>query len=160
MQMMIPAPKNHGPTADQKPPTRIATTPIINPMPAIRTISRGASGWSGGIGVATIFLSMVSFGSDYDSTKVCFAYFAFVSGETPDRKKASVLRYSSFLSHPHGDAGSALEFAPADPGAFDRAQDCFPDAIAEHRTINQTHRQNAPGAQDWFAFQDTGERGE
>ena len=64
MQMMIPAPKNHGPTADQKPPTRIATTPIINPMPAIRTISRGASGWSGEIGVATIFLSMVSFGSN------------------------------------------------------------------------------------------------
>jgi hypothetical protein len=78
--------------------------------------------------------------SNYDSTKVCFAYFAFVSGETPDKKKASVLGYSSFLSHPHRNAGGALQFAPADPCAFDCAQNRFPDAIAEHRAINQSHR--------------------
>jgi hypothetical protein len=33
---------------------------------------------------------------NYDSTKVCFAYFGFVSGESLDKKKASVLRCSSF----------------------------------------------------------------
>ena len=35
--------------------------------------------------------------SNYDSTKVCFAYFGFVSGEAPGKKKISVLRHSSFV---------------------------------------------------------------
>jgi hypothetical protein len=40
----------------------------------------------------------------------------------------------------HWHAGGALEFTPADPGAFDGAQDCFPDAVTEHWTIDQAHR--------------------
>jgi hypothetical protein len=41
---------------------------------------------------------------------------------------------------PHRHARGALKFAPADPGAFNRAQDCFPDAVTEHRPVNQAHR--------------------
>src|SRR5437588_8341878 len=64
------------------------------------------------------------------------------------------------LSRAHGDAGGALEFAPAYPCAFDGAQDRFPDAVTEHGTVNQAHRQNAPGAHDWLALEQAGERGE
>src|SRR6266705_4312092 len=48
----------------------------------------------------------------------------------------------------HRDAGGALEFAPANPGAFYRAQDCLPDAVAEHLPIDQPHRQDAPRAKN------------
>src|SRR5947207_8349727 len=65
---------------------------------------------------------------------------------------------SRLRSHRH--AGGPLQFAPADPNAFDGAQDGFPDAVAEHGTIDQAHRQDAPGAQDWFPFQNAGQRGE
>ena len=67
---------------------------------------------------------------------------------------------SRLLSHSHGHAGCPVQFAPADPRAFDRAQDCFPDAVAEQGTINQSHWQDAPGAHNRFAFQNAGERGE
>ena len=33
---------------------------------------------------------------NYDSTKVCFAYFGVAAGEAPYEKKALVLRHSSF----------------------------------------------------------------
>ena len=56
----------------------------------------------------------------------------------------------------HGHAGGALEFAPTDPGPFDGTQDCFPDAVTEHRTVDQAHRQNAPGAHEWFALEHAG----
>src|SRR5881409_1463932 len=39
---------------------------------------------------------------------------------------------SRLLSGPYGHTGGALEFAPADPCAFDRAQDRFPDTVTEH----------------------------
>src|SRR6266850_6443619 len=45
-----------------------------------------------------------------------------------------------FKSCSHRHTGGAFEFAPTDPRAFDRAQNCFPDAITEHRPINQSHR--------------------
>src|SRR5437660_5819144 len=51
----------------------------------------------------------------------------------------------------HRHTRGALQFAPADPGAFDGAQDGFPDAVTEHGAIDQAHRQDAPGAQDRFA---------
>jgi len=57
-------------------------------------------------------------------------------------------------------AGGALEFAPANPGAFDGAEDCFPDAVTEHWPIDQAHRQNSPGAYDRLALEQAGERGE
>src|SRR5437667_11870287 len=63
-------------------------------------------------------------------------------------------------SGPHGHAGGALEFAPAYPGAFDRAQDRFPDAVTQHGTVKQAHRQDAPGAHDRLALEQAGERGE
>src|SRR4029077_18394139 len=63
-----------------------------------------------------------------------------------------VIRASSFSSRAHGNAGSAFEFAPANPYAFDRAQNCFPDALANHRPITQLHRLNPPRARDRFAF--------
>src|SRR5438105_7360303 len=37
-----------------------------------------------------------------------------------------VIRASSFSLRAHGHAGGAFEFAPADPCAFNRAQDRFP----------------------------------
>jgi len=60
----------------------------------------------------------------------------------------------------HRYAGGALEFAPADPGTFDGAQDCFPNAVTEHGAIDQAHRQNSPGAYDRLALEHAGERGE
>jgi hypothetical protein len=84
---------------------------------------------------------MASFVPNYDLPNVCFAYFGFVSGESLEkRKRRFVIQASSYISNPHGHAGGALEFAPAYPCAFDRAQDCFPDAVTEHRTIDQAHR--------------------
>ena len=69
-----------------------------------------------------------------------------------DNPKCGAETTASSYLRAHGHAGGALEFAPADPGTFYGAQDGFPDAVTEHGTINQTHRQNAPGAQDWFVF--------
>ena len=54
-------------------------------------------------------------------------------------------------------ARGTLEFAPANPGAFYRTEDCFPDAVTEHRPINQAHRQDAPGSQNWLALENAGE---
>src|ERR1043166_74978 len=60
----------------------------------------------------------------------------------------------------HGHARGALEFAPAYPRALECAEDRFPDAIAEHRPVNEAHRQDPPRGPDWFALQNAGERGE
>src|SRR6266480_2169082 len=54
-------------------------------------------------------------------------------------------------------ARGTLEFAPANPGAFYRTEDCFPDAVTEHRPINQAHRQDAPGSQNWLVLENAGE---
>src|SRR5947199_10751696 len=69
-----------------------------------------------------------------------------------------VIRASTFLSCAHRHASRALEFSPADPGAFDRTENRFPNAIAKHRTIDQSHRQNPPRARDRFALQNASER--
>jgi len=57
-------------------------------------------------------------------------------------RRSTRLRYptteNSWLRS-NGHTGCAFEFAPADPGAFDGAQDCFPDAVTEHRPIDQAH---------------------
>src|SRR5436190_5603375 len=63
-------------------------------------------------------------------------------------------------SRSHGHTGGALEFAPAYPGAFDRAQDRFPDAVTEHRAIDQTHGQHAQGPDDRLPLEQAGKRGE
>src|SRR5438128_5810331 len=63
-------------------------------------------------------------------------------------------------SRSHGHTGGALEFAPAYPGAFDRAQDCFPEAVTEHRAIDQPHGQHAQGPDDRLPLEQAGERGE
>jgi hypothetical protein len=52
-----------------------------------------------------------------------------------------------------GTLCSAFQLAPARPGAFDGALERFPDAITEHGAVDQSHRQNAPGPPDPFAFQ-------
>ena len=65
-------------------------------------------------------------------------------------------KHADFRLSSNRHAGGALEFAPADPGAFDGAQDCFPDAVTEHRAIDQAHRQNAPGAHDRLALENAG----
>src|SRR5437762_13043075 len=57
----------------------------------------------------------------------------------------------------HGHGRSAFEFTPTHPCTFYGAQDRLPDAITEHRTINQAHRENPPGAQDRFALQNARE---
>src|SRR6266536_4729923 len=59
----------------------------------------------------------------------------------------------------HGYAGGALELAPVHPRAFDSMQNRFPDAITEHRAINQSHWQDAPCEHDRFALKNEGERG-
>ena len=51
-------------------------------------------------------------------------------------------RFDSFIDakandlRAHRDAGGALEFPPANPGALYRAQDRLPDTVAEHRPID------------------------
>src|SRR3984893_10414915 len=77
-----------------------------------------------------------------------------------NRTSSNLKHRASNFADAHRHAGGALQLAPADPCAFDRAQNSFPDAITKHRTINQPHRQNAPGANNRFALQDAGERGE
>src|SRR6266403_1767760 len=69
-----------------------------------------------------------------------------------------VIRASSFSSRAHGNAGGAFEFAPANPCAFDRTENRFPNAITQHRPIDQPHRQNPPRARDRFAFYNASER--
>src|SRR5262249_41189540 len=75
-----------------------------------------------------------------------------ITGDGLYREMRSDLRKSSRLCT-HRYAGRTLQFAPADPAAFDGAQDCFPDAVTEHRPIDQPHWQNAPGAHDRLALQ-------
>src|SRR6266536_4031111 len=70
-------------------------------------------------------------------------------------QRRRVLRDSS--SRPHWHTGGALEFAPADQRALKRAKDRLPYAVAEHRPVNQTHRKNAPGAQDRFSLENAGQ---
>src|SRR5262249_35390275 len=63
-------------------------------------------------------------------------------------------------SDAYGNARGSFQFAPAHPRTFDRAENRFPDAVTQHRPINQSHRQDPPRAPDRFLFQNAGERGE
>src|SRR5260370_19721139 len=78
--------------------------------------------------------------------------------QTCDSRRRSGAAVSVPLLCAHRNAGCALEFAPTDQGTFYRAPDCFPDAVAKHRTINQAHRQNAPEPHDPLARETAGER--
>src|SRR3954451_5897065 len=65
-----------------------------------------------------------------------------------------------FTSRANRDRGSAFQFAPGYKRAFHRAQNRFPDDVAEHRPVNETHRKNAKRMQHGLAFENAGERGE
>src|SRR6266404_9570744 len=70
------------------------------------------------------------------------------------RRKSNIKPQTpDFESRANGHACGAFKFAPADPRAFDRAQNRFPDAITQHWPVNQPHRKNSPRARDWFLFQ-------
>src|SRR3954468_8178408 len=65
-----------------------------------------------------------------------------------------------FRLSPNRNGRRSLELAPADPGALQRAQDRLPDAITEHWSVNQPHRQNPPRPYYVLFLQDAGEAGQ
>src|SRR6267378_1060529 len=71
---------------------------------------------------------------------------------------AITLYLSAIASRAHGYARGALKFTPTHPRTFDRTENRFPNHITEHRSINQPHRNDPPGIEQIFAFQDTGKR--
>src|SRR5438477_10048633 len=74
------------------------------------------------------------------------------------RSNTVTLYLSTIALHANGHARGALKLTPTHPCPFDRAQDRFPNHIAEHRSINQPHWNDPPGIKQVFAFQNTGER--
>ena len=58
----------------------------------------------------------------------------------------------------HRNRCGAFQFSPTHPRAFYSTQNCFPNTVAQHRSVNQAHRNNSPGLKHVLTFQDTGER--
>src|SRR4029077_5893422 len=81
------------------------------------------------------------------STALCYARNERIE-KAFDKAKSLMDKRTSRAHVPsrtHWHGSRAFQFAPAYPCALYSTQNCFPDTVAQHRPIDQAHRNNSPG---------------